>query len=174
MNRIDLMRILIDDRNYHFEHPHSVNLKFFYSAGGTLSALIIALIYKSDNLESVTKLLNADALYFGILCIGYLMVIIGLIEHMTLHKEQRKQLERAINYCFACDNNTFKYEEFVAKFSKKKHKYFFLLTSKVDSSLFDIEPDNRNEIFFHDRKIELGIVLIILSLIKLIYTILTH
>mgnify|MGYP001800318609 CR=1 FL=1 len=103
-SRIELIKLLIGDRNLHFNHPLEVALIFLYSIGGTLTTVLVALLIKNGKLEGLVKLLLSDTnlpyliLSGVIIGIGYIFIFWGLSEHTQLHANQRKRIEEAIEY----------------------------------------------------------------------------
>ena len=103
--KLDLIKLLIADRNHHFSHPHEVSIKLYYSIGGTVTTLLIALFIKNlDGSKSLVGFVaegsNQPYFIFFAFCviIGYLLIFWGLGEHSALHASQREKIEKAIKF----------------------------------------------------------------------------
>ncbi|MDC6365744.1 MULTISPECIES: hypothetical protein [Flavobacteriaceae] len=169
--RIELVKILIDDRNHHFSHPHNVAVKFFYSFGGTISTVLIALFLKNQIPLLKDAVSNSPQWFmiFGILTIiGYIPIFWGLVEHTTLHMNQRKRVESAIEYLVKVKPEEFDFNLFWIEFGRANLEYRSSKKSKNSTNLIVAEPDSRNWLNYHDRKIELGILMILIGVIGLV------
>jgi len=176
-SRIELIKILIQDRNHHFSHPHDVAVKFLYSIGGTITTIIIAFFIKNKGIPNL-KEFTPDKLenfgLFGILIIlGYALIFWGLGEHTTIHRNQRKRIELAIEYLIVVKPEEFDFDIFWQKYGNLKLKYNKRREAKITTSLIVAEPDARKWISYHDRKIELGIAIILIGVVGLLTTLFT-
>jgi hypothetical protein len=100
--------------------------------------------------------------------LGFAFVLFGLGEHYSLHFQQRIRIEKAIND-IASHFNHFNYDAFIATHGLAHMHYFGSVYLNKPTPLFTNEPDTRSFWKFHDRKIELGILLILISYGYLIY-----
>lgn len=165
MEKNELLKILIAERDYHATHPAEVNNKFIYSLGATLTTIIAGFIFK-DKIENLDQIINSCFFPFIIILIvaGYCLIFFAIAEHSKFHKLQLNRLEEAIEYIIKPNKlfslDTF-WELYGEKLNSKKRNYTVKLIAK--------EPDTRSGLRFHDRKIELGIYLILIGVIPLIY-----
>lgn len=174
-SRIELIKLLIDDRNHHFSHPHEVSVKFMYSFGGTITTILIAFFVKGNIIGFIKFLEGENDLCFlvissVVILIGYMVIYWGISEHSTLHKNQRKRLEKAINELIAADPKTYNFDDFWKKFGKTKLQYSKSKKSSEATALIVAEPDARKWLHYHDRKIELGAMIILLGVSGILYT----
>jgi hypothetical protein len=176
-SRIELIKILITDRDHHFSHPHDVSVKFFYSLGGTISTILIAFFIKNSESSNLKDLISENLKIFGLfgitIVLGYILIFWGLSEHTTIHTEQRKRIESAIEYLVATKPEEFDFNIFWEKYGHKKLKYNKRKKSRNSTKLIVAEPDMRNWLSYHDRKVELGIVFIFIGVIGLIISLFT-
>ena len=172
-SRIELIKILLQDRNHHFTHPHDVAIKHFYALGGTITTLSVALFVKSE-ISDVKELISKEPVVFGLLgiliIIGYTLIIWGLAEHSTIHNNQRKRIESAIEYLVMAKPETYEFDKFWQRYGNLELKYNQRKKSKVATKLIVAEPDVRGWFHFHDRKIELGILMILIGTFGILTT----
>ncbi len=173
-SRVELIKILMQDRNHHFSHPHEVAVKFYYSLGGTITTLLISFFIKNNEIPDLKNFISEEARNFGfygiMIIIGYMMIFWGLNEHTALHTNQRKRIEAAIAYLIAVKPEEFKFDIFWEKYGVVKLKYNGRNTSKTVTNLLVAEPDTRSWLRYHDRKIELGIGIILIGVLGLLMT----
>lgn len=172
ISRKDLLDLLTKDRNYHFEHPNHVNNRVIYSLGGTLTTITVGLLIKSGDKQFAFQFLGDNLAWIVLIGVGYLFITWGLIEHTTMHFQQRKVLQKAIH--FLIEKEHLDYKEFLNKFSENHLLYFGKSKLKVATKLFDIEPDNRKFLSYHDRKIELGISIVLVGVISILYALIRY
>ena len=169
--RIELIKILIHDRDHHFSHPHDVAVKFFYSFGGTITTVLIALFLKNQIpiLKEAISHYPQWFLTFGVLLvIGYIPIFWGLSEHTALHMSQRKRIESAIEYLIKVKPEEFDFDFFWKEFGQINLEFGKSKKIKNTTNLVVAEPDTRNWLNYHDRKIELGILTILIGVIGLV------
>ncbi|MDH5366700.1 MAG: hypothetical protein OEW67_06920 [Cyclobacteriaceae bacterium] len=175
-SKTELIKLLINDRNHHFSHPHEVSLKFWYSIGGTITTLVVALLFKNNNFENIKCFITNNicclAPLFTVILIGYAIIFWGLSEHTSLHTHQRIRLEEAIQYLLVTKPEDFNYDKFISKYSLLKLKFNKKHKSNSATFLLVAEPDTRTWIKYHDRKIELGIMLILLGIVGIMIVLL--
>jgi len=173
-SRIDLIKILVQERDHHFSHPHDVAVKFLYSIGGTLTTIIIAFFIKNGEINSLKEFISESMVSFGIfrllIIIGYLVIFWGLGEHTALHTDQRKRIELAIEHLVVVKPEEFDFDLFWKKYGQMKQKYNARKKANTLTSLIVAEPDTRNWFNYHDRKIELGVIFILIGVIGLLTT----
>lgn len=165
LSKKDLLDLLVKDRNYHFEHPNQVNNKLVYSLGGSLSTIMIGLVIKKGEKAFEVVLEQNHWIMIGLIGLGYTVMIWGLAEHTLLHFNQRKVLQKAIHYILSGGT----YQGFIDQFAENHLAYMRKKRLKVATKIFDIEPDTRPFWRYHDRKIELGIILVIFGVLGLLY-----
>lgn len=174
LSRVELIKILMQDRNHHFSHPHEVAVKFFYSLGGTITTILISFFIKNKEIPNLKEFVLCNSVTFGffsvVIIVGYAMIFWGLSEHTTIHTNQRKRIESAINYLVSSKSEEFDFDEFWQKYGHMKLKYSRKKKAKTSTNLIVAEPDTRNWFNYHDRKIELGIVVILIGVIGLLST----
>lgn len=166
-----LIDLLNKERDYHSSHPVEVYSKFLYTLGASLAAVITA-IYFSSKLSKSDILKNIGNAPIGIalllFLVGLIFLIYGFSEHNYIHKQQREKIEDALRNIF--DNQeTFKYDIFWKHHHENFLKVFFKVKMKKPTPLFTLEPDTRNYLNFHDRKIGLGAFLIVVAYGIMIY-----
>ena len=98
------------------------------------------------------------------------MIFWGIGEHTAIHTDQRKRIESAIEYLIAVDPDEFDFNVFWQKYGHIRLKYNSRRKAKATTGLVVAEPDSRNWFNYHDRKIELGIVIILTGVIVLLAT----
>ncbi|ELR69296.1 hypothetical protein C900_05180 [Fulvivirga imtechensis AK7] len=98
------------------------------------------------------------------------MIFWGLGEHTAIHTDQRKRIESAIEYLIVVKPEEFDFDTFWQKYGHIELKYSRRKRAKTSTNLIVAEPDTRNWLNYHDRKIELGIVVILIGVIGLLTT----
>jgi hypothetical protein len=166
----DLIDLLNKERNYHSKHPQEVNIKFIYTIGASITGIIISILFKKSDLPDLTKTVILKPLEI-LFILGFTSIFLGLGEHYSLHFQQRIRIEKAIND-IASQFNHFNYDAFIAAHGLAHMHYFGSIYLSKPTPLFTNEPDTRSFWKFHDRKIELGILLILISYGYLIYYVL--
>ncbi|MGL1888479.1 MAG: hypothetical protein OCD76_18325 [Reichenbachiella sp.] len=172
-SRVELIKILVQDRDHHFSHPHDVTVKFLYSIGGTITTILIAFFIKDKitGLKEIIADYSWDFVFFGLLIIvGYAMISWGLGEHTAMHTDQRRRIESAIEYLIVVKPDAFDFDSFWSKYGQVRLKYNGKKKATIPTSLIVAEPDTRNWLNYHDRKIELGILIILIGVIGLLTT----
>ena len=168
---MELIKILMQDRDHHFSHPHDVGVKLFYSLYGTVTTILIAFFIKNKEISDFISNHSGTFGLFGIMIIvGYVMIFWGLGEHTAMHTDQRKRIESAIEYLVAVKPDKFDFDIFWQEYGHIKLKYSRRKKSKTSTNLIVAEPDTRNWFNYHDRKIELGIVIILFGVIGIFIT----
>lgn len=171
MDQKNIIDFLNKEREYHSSHPHEVFTKFFYSMGASLAAVLSALYFSGKVVKAeLSKFVNDLPVecILMLFLLGHVSIIVGLLEHSFLHQQQRKKIEDVINHIFANYEN-FNYQDFWKKFGSTKLRSLGNKTLKTATPLITSEPDTRPNLTFHDRKIELGISLILIAYAMLIY-----
>jgi hypothetical protein len=166
MKKEELLKMLIDEREYHSTHPIEVRTSFIYSLGATLTTIIAGFLFKGNN-EKLKEIINSH-FFLGagifLIIIGYIIIFFAIAEHSKFHKLQLDRLENAIEYLMDPRIN-YTYEDFWGNFGEKlrdknSNEYHVKLIAK--------EPDVRPGIHFHDRKIEIGVYTILSGALILI------
>jgi hypothetical protein len=163
----ELIDLLNKERDYHSKHPQDVNIKFIYTIGASITGIIISILFKKLELSDFTKTLMLNPLEI-LFVLGFASVFFGLGEHYSLHFQQRIRIEKAIND-IASHFSHFNYDAFIAAHGFVHMHYFGSIYLSKATPLFTNEPDTRSFWKFHDRKIELGVLLILISYGYLIY-----
>jgi hypothetical protein len=161
----NLIDLLIKERDYHSSHPREAYYKFLYSLGASLAAVIVSVYFsgkstKDELLDYINGMpINIILMLF---LFGLISITIGFMEHGYLHKQQREKIEDALKDIFEHLDN-FEYEAFWNKHSSNNLKLYFKYLLKKKTPLFTLEPDTRRYWNFHDRKLELGVILIFIG-----------
>ncbi|NAS30667.1 hypothetical protein GTQ40_06765 [Flavobacteriaceae bacterium R38] len=171
INITELINLLVEERNLHFNHPSEISRRVIFSLGTVITTLIASIITKeiSDNgTFDPSNYLNHCYFKWFISCIilGYSFILWGLVEHTTIHANQRKRIQEAINYLVKSNNVNM--DVFWDTFGYRHLKYLGNLKMNKPSELFMSEPDTRGFWGFHDRKIEFGILMVLLGFIILL------
>ncbi|MDO5970020.1 hypothetical protein Q4Q35_09380 [Flavivirga aquimarina] len=170
LNKLELIKLLIEESNLHFNHPSEVARKVIFSLGTVLTTIVATTIFSNVNdSDFVLKTIFHTSKFKIVLAfvfVDYLFILWGLNEHTKIHSEQRKRHQNAIDYLMSVDN----YDEsnFWKTFGKNRLRYYWNLKMERPSLLFTAEPDTRGFLGFYDRKIELGIILILTRFIMLL------
>lgn len=167
----DVLKVLLAERDFHSSHPFDVATKFHYFMGGVVFSLVGSFFLKPEASNVLTpfweqKRMRVFTCAFLMIC-GYTSIMVGLQEHNLFHQKQQIRLERAVESLLI--DEQIKLPEFW-----KSHGYKRLARqSDPETFLIEKEPDKRGFFRFHDRKIELGGLLMTLGLIVLIVSWLT-
>jgi len=166
-----LIDLLNKERDYHSSHPVEVYSKFLYTLGASLAAMITAIYFSSkssrgDILKNVSNIPIGMVLLFFLAGLAFLLF--GFAEHSYIHKQQREKIEDALRNIFDYQE-TFKYPIFWKNYKQHSLKVFFKVEMQKPTPLFTLEPDTRNYLNFHDRKIDLGAFLITIAYAIMIY-----
>lgn len=164
-----LLELLNKDRDYHTTHPQSAFTTFLYALGASLASVVAAIYFSGNStateIQAFFSKVPGFVFLFFLLGLGFILA--GLAEHNLLHKQQRIRIEDAMEYILT-NSEKFDYAYFWDRFKKQKLK-FPGGSLKVATPLFTVEPDTRKFWYFHDRKIEIGVLLIIIAYAILIY-----
>lgn len=170
MDKISLIELLTKERDFHAAHPHQVNTKFMYGLGTSLASVVAGIYFSGTEKSELDELFARVSMFIVLFLfvLGLIIVIIGLAEHANLHKQQRRRIEAAIQDILA-KGEKFKYDEFWQEYQSHRLKYFNRRVLKIPTPLFAVEPDTRGFWSFHDRKIELGALIMVIAYGILIY-----
>lgn len=99
--RIEMLNLLITERNYHSDHPEQINTKFLYAAGALIGSLFLAIGFEGDINITIQ---GGDQVEARLLMLGMILIILGffsivraLLMHLKYHRNKRKSIERIIN-----------------------------------------------------------------------------
>ena len=158
-----LIDLLNKERDYHSKHPFDVAVKFLYALGGSLAAVVSSL-YFTEKADYVKIILIYSIPWLGwlvlfLFSLAIFFIFWGLNEHTQLHTQQRKRIEVALNDILL-NYNTFNFDAF---WEKHKEQNLELRKKRLrhPTPLITLEPDIRSHWRYHDRKIELGIILLV-------------
>ncbi len=161
----ELVTILLAERDYHSSHPHEVAIQLNYWIAGAILTVFAALFLKKDALGAFRIFLSKNKrIVFTLTATilgGWILLQIGLSEHTNLHRAQRDRLESAVR-------DLVTEEEFQSAAFWKKHSELSFFPDTEATFLIAREPDKRTFWSYHDRKIELGGFLIMVSVIGFI------
>lgn len=163
---LELIKLLLSEREYHSSHPSEASSKFWYSLGTTLTLLVTGLIL-SDKVDALLLLIDSNIFYFALsmILLGHVCLIIALLEHNKAHKLQCERIEEAIHYLFKN-----KVKDNFRHFWIQYGKAHFSINEPSDKKvlLFAKEPDTREGFKYHDTKIILGAILISFGIVLMI------
>ncbi len=168
MTRTDLIKLLLTERDYHASHPVDIASKFWYTLGGTVTTVIAGLVFK-DQIGILKTCIDryecALLIVLLLIAIGYSLIVWAIFEHTRIHKFQLNRLEQAIE-----DLCRDKSDDVKDTFWSQQEHILFATNRPKDSHvrLFTKEPDTRTGWYFHDRKIEAGILFLLMGVILLI------
>lgn len=168
ISKTKLIELLLNDREHHFRHPRNINTRLLYAFAGILTTAFIGLILNSPGekiLNNFVQFSESNIWIFILIFLGLLFIIWGLLESMHLHSNQREQIEEAINYLLTTEK--YSYKDFKARYAEKELSFLFG-KCKTPTRIFDYNPDKRNWFFYHDRKSEIGIIIVVISLIYIV------
>ena len=159
-----LIDLLNKEREYHTSHPNKVYTSVLTSIGTSLAAVVVGIYFSGktskSELHNYLEHINAPLvlILFGL---GLLLLFIGIMEHSYLHRQQREKIENSLNEILNHTGN-FDNEDFWKR--HKSHRLETILGIQLTHStpLITCEPDTRS-FWFHDRKFDLGGILIMIA-----------
>jgi len=172
MEKNDLLKILLQEREHHTSHPAEVSAKFIYTLGATLTTLVAGFIFK-DKLEIVKSMVSEQLVFIpaiSLIVIGYILIGFAISEHTKFHKLQLRRMEDAIEYIMK-PANSYSYEVFWERFGEKLNGKNSIA---YDVKLIAKEPDVRKGLHFHDRKVDLGVCLILVGVSLVMYLVIKY
>lgn len=171
MEKTELLKLLLAERDYHSAHPAEVSGKFWYTLGATLTTIVAGVLFKEKigNLSAVleTAHFRIAMIFIGI---GYILLIVAEHEHTKAHKQQRQRIEDAIAFLMT-PGYTYSFETFWKGFGMADLPVNGKEGNEV--MLFAKEPDTRTGFGFHDNKIFVGILFVLAGVIVLIMAMLS-
>lgn len=166
LNTLELVKILLQEREFHSTHPHEVAVKFHYWVGGAILTLFGSYFLKREatqGMSSIWAQRKASVIWSGIgVFVGYALVLWGLGEHDFYHVSQQRRLEVAIQELLVIGGT-------VPPSFWEQHGQVVFDGAGSPTPLIAYEPDKRSALFFHDLKIRAGGIMMSLSIIFLVY-----